>query len=163
MKKQSLYNINEKQRELINKIEELYGEITPEIELALEITKDELQVKSIAYLEFIKSMEAFNLNAKAEIKRLQALVKRNQNIEQRLKSVLLDSVKTFGEYQTPLHKFGTRKSTSVEIEDQDKIPMAYLVRTVTVRPDKAKIKEAITQGQEVPGAKLKSNLNLKIS
>ena len=44
----SLYNINNEYLELINKVENLEGELTPELENALTINKSELEIKSIA-------------------------------------------------------------------------------------------------------------------
>lgn len=161
--KQSLYNINEKQLELINKIMELEGEITPEIEQQLEITKGELQSKSIAYLEVIKSQEARSDMIDAEIKRLQQLKKRSNNLVDRLKSMLLWSVKNFGAYEVGTNKFSTRKSTIVEVEDVNSLPKKYKVITVTERADKTAIKKALQDGQTIQGTSLKTNIHLKIN
>lgn len=54
----TLYEITASQRELISEIEFLEGEITPEIEQSLAITKQELEHKSLAYLEVINRKEA---------------------------------------------------------------------------------------------------------
>jgi hypothetical protein len=104
----SLYAINEQQMELMSAIELMDGELTPEMESQLEITKSELNHKSIAYLEVIKGKDGINAVIDIEIKRLQALKKRNNNIVGRLKDNLLNAVKTFGTYEVGLQKFTTR-------------------------------------------------------
>lgn len=57
-----------------------------------------------------------------------------------------------------------RKSESVEILDESKIPAAFMRTSTktTTSPDKAAIKKAIKSGQEIGGCKLVENLNAKI-
>jgi hypothetical protein len=161
--KLSLYEITEEQRELINQIESLDGELSPEMEEALAINQSQLAQKSVAYLEVIRAKEAFNGLIDNEIKRLQALKKRNNNVVDRLNDNLLMAVKTFGEFEVGTNKFGTRKSTSVEIEDEDALPKEYISTVVTTKPDKRKIGADLKAGLEVKGAKLSENQNLKIN
>lgn len=71
--KKSLYHIETDYLTIINQVEELDGELTPELEQQLTINQAELQSKSIAYLEFIGSKEVLNTRIDDEIKRLQAI------------------------------------------------------------------------------------------
>ena len=64
--KQSLYNIVEEQRYTLSEIEDMGGELTPELEEQLVINAHQLESKSIAYLEVIKDREAYINNAKEE-------------------------------------------------------------------------------------------------
>ena len=77
--KKSLYHIETEYLTIINQVEELEGELTPELEQQLTINEKELQGKSIAYLEFIGSKEVLNTRIDDEIKRLQAIKKSNNN------------------------------------------------------------------------------------
>jgi len=163
MREKSLFAINEQQQELMFNIEEMDGELTPEIEQALEITKGELNQKSIAYLEVIQTKDALNLMIDNEIKRLQALKKRNSNVVSRLKDNLLMAVKTFGSYEVGLQKFGTRKSESIEVEFVNELPDKFKTIKVTESADKKALKEAIKNGKEIKGVTLKTNYNLKIN
>src|SRR5690606_25400940 len=106
----------EEQRYTLAEIEDMAGELTPELEERLIISAHQLESKSIAYLEVIKDREAYVNNAKEEIKRLQSIVKVNENLVDRLKDNLLMAVKTFGSFEVGFMKFGTRKSTSVEVQ-----------------------------------------------
>jgi hypothetical protein len=159
----SLYEITSKQQLLINEIESLEGEITPEIEQALIITENELQQKSIAYLEVIKQKESFNSLIDNEIKRLQQLKKVNGNIIDRLENNLLLAVITFGSFTVGLQKFGTRKSSQVIVNDVNSLPEAFKVRKVTETADKMALKKAIESGQKIDGVYILENLNLKIN
>lgn len=161
-KKVSLFQINAEQKAMIEEIESLGGELTPEMEEALMINEQQLQKKSIAYLEVIKTTEAFNDLVDSEIKRLQALKKARTNLIKKLKDNLLLAVKTFGDFEIGTVRFGTRASTTVEIYDASKVPQKYTKKVLSVSPDKAKIKKALTDGEEVKGAKLVKNQNLRI-
>ena len=163
MREQSLFSINQHQQELMFRIEELDGELTPEIESELEITKSQLNQKSIAYLEVIKQKEVLNSVIDVEIKRLQSLKKRNDNINTRLRDNLLKAVTTFGDFEVGLQKFGTRKSETVEVEFVNELPEEFKTRKLTESANKVTLKKAIKEGRKIEGVYLKTNYNLKIN
>jgi hypothetical protein len=159
----SLYKIESEYLELFARIEMAEGELTPELESALEINKNELEVKSIAYVEVIKQRESFNTRIDDEIKRLQALKKQNDNIILRLKNNLLNAVNLFGNFEAGFLKFSTRKSKQVVINcDIDDLPKDYTKITIQREPNKIEIKRAIEQGQEITGCRIVENINLTI-
>jgi hypothetical protein len=159
----SLFEITLTQRELINEIELMEGELTPEMEQHLVITKGELEQKSIAYLEVIRKKESFNDLIDNEIKRLQAMKKSNANLIDRLSDNLLTAVKVFGEFTIGTQKFGTRKSSQVIVEDVNSLPKEYKTIKVTEAADKKALKEALQSGEEIEGVYIQENLNLKIN
>ena len=161
----SLYDITIDQKRLINEIQEMEGEITPEMEERLVITKSEIQHKTIAYLEVIQSKESFNSLIDNEVKRLQQMKKTNNNVIDRLKDNLLIAVKTFGNYTIGTQKFGTRKSSSIQVDPEkvNSLPKEYKTIKVTEAPDKKALKEAINRGEEIDGVYLIETLNLKIN
>lgn len=161
--KKSLYHIETEYLNIINQVEELEGELTPELEEQLTINEKELQGKSIAYLEFIGSREELNKRVDDEIKRLQALKKSNNNLIKNLKNRLLDAVKLFGDFEVGLTKFGTRKSSSVQVEDVNSLPKELKVVKVTEQADKKAIKEALKRGEEIEGCEIVESVNLKIN
>ena len=162
--KQSLYNIVEEQRYTLLEIERMAGELTPDLEEQLEITAYQLESKSIAYLEVIKDREAYINSAKEEIKRLQQIVKVNDNLITRLKDNLLTAVKTFGDFEVGFTKFSTRKSTSVHVMSDmvNALPAEYKTIKITEAPDKTAIKKALQEGIEIDGCELLHNENLSI-
>lgn len=163
MREKSLYDINTSQRELMLEIENLEGEITPEMEQQLEITESQLQQKSVAYLEVIRKKESFTFLIDNEIKRLNALKKQNNNVITRLNENLLQAVKTFGVYEVGTNKFGTRKSSQVIVEDINSLPEKYKTIKVTESADKIALKEALKNGEEIHGVYIQENFNLKIN
>lgn len=159
----TLYQINNDYYDLISQIELAEGELTPELESALEINKNELEVKSIAYVEYIKTKESFNDRINEEIKRLQAIKKANENLIHRLKTNLVSAVNLYGSFKSGFLTFGIRKSTSVEVNiDTNSLDKEYKCIKVTETPDKNAIKKAIEQGQEVTGCRIVENINLTI-
>lgn len=158
----SLYNIEKEYIDLMNEIELMEGEITPEIENQLIINESQLKGKSIAYLSVIKQKklkvklaeETANHANKIKLKELKDI--------ERLENSLLNAVNLYGNFESGLHKFGTRKSTTVEIENEDLIPMEYKVKKVKIKVDKMKIKQDLKNGLEIKGCSLSDNLNLKI-
>ena len=162
--KQSLYNIVEEQRFTLAEIEDMAGELTPELEEQLVINAQQLESKSIAYLEVIKDREAFINNAKEEIKRLQAIVKVNDNLVNRLKDNLLTAVKKFGSFEVGFVMFGTRISKSVNVDSEmiNQLPNEYKTIKVTESANKTAIKKALQDGIEINGCELVTNLNLNI-
>lgn len=55
-----------------------------------------------------------------------------------------------------------RRSEQVEVIDESIIPRAYMVETVTYKPDKNFIKEVLKDGQEISGCRLIENLNTQV-
>ena len=161
--KTSLYQIENEHLALMQQIENAEGEITEEIAEQLEINEGQLQSKSIAYLSVIKSKESFNSQIDEEIKRLQAMKKRNNTLVSNLKNRLLDAVKLFGDFESGLSKFGTRKSSTVEVENVNALPKEFKVIKVTEQADKSALKKAIKEGQKIEGVSIVEKLNLKIN
>lgn len=159
----SLYHIENEYLQLINQVEEMEGELTTEFEVALTINKNELEVKSIAYVEFIKSRESFNERIDTEIKRLQGIKKQNDNIVSKLKYNLLNAVNLFGNFEAGFLKFSTRKSTSVNVTiEANELPKEFKTVKVTEAPDKVAIKKALESGEAIEGCELITNYNLTI-
>ena len=158
----TLYNIKENYASLMTDIEEAEGVLTDEQIEALTINKTELQTKSVAYLEVIRKSEAFNLTVDDEIKRLQAIKKRNNTLIDTLKSNLLSAVNLFGEFQVGTLTFGKRKSESVTVDDVNSLPKEYKTIKVTEQANKAELKASIKDGKEIKGVHVQTNYSLKI-
>jgi hypothetical protein len=159
----SLFNITQEQKLLILEIESLEGEITPDIEERLLITENQLEQKSIAYLEVIRQKESYNSLIDAEIKRLQGLKKQTNNVIDKLEENLLNAVKIFGTYTVGTQKFSTRKSSQIIIDDVNSLPEKYKVIKVTESADKMQLKEALKNGEHIKGVYVQDNINLKIN
>ena len=160
--KTTLYDIKKEYLELINQVEELDGEITPEIEQQLIINQNELQNKAIAYHSVILAKDAFNMQIDNEIKRLQALKKRNNTLIDNLKNRLVGAIQTFGEFTIGTNTFGLRKSERVEVEDVNQLPKEYKTIKVMEQADKVAIKKDLKLGKQIDNCYIVEQFNLKI-
>ena len=158
----SLYQINQDLLEIFQQVDDQEGELTPEQETTLEIKEGELQQKAVAYREVIGASESFINRIDSEIKRLQAIKKQKQSLVSRLKDNLLNAVKLFGEFEVGTVTFGTRKSSSVIVEDVNTLPGDYKKVKVTETADKTAIKKALKAGEQIEGCSIEESINLKI-
>jgi hypothetical protein len=97
---------------------------------------------------------------KAEAKKLQERARKYESRAEWLKRYIGQVIPHGEKWQNERHQLGWRKSSSVEIVDESLIPIE-LSRVVT-SPDKAAIKDQLSRGVEVPGARIKESLNLQI-
>lgn len=158
----NMYEITREYQELVNLITENEGELTPEIEESLKLTKENYDDKLEAYVKVIKNAEAENAAYKAEIDRMKAAKSRNDKLVERLKRNIKESMLLFdiSKKNVGVFKLSLTNSTAVEITDDAMVPMEYKV--AKYESSKTRIKEAIDAGIEVPGAHLTSNKNLQI-
>lgn len=62
--------------------------------------------------------------------------------------------------ETVKNNITTRKSTYVDIKDEEDLPRKYLAKTVSFKPDRKAIKDALDSGKKVRGAELAERLNI---
>ena len=162
--KLSLYTIEQNYLTLVENLIENGGELTPELETELAITKQDLQNKGVCYGFIVKELEGNIDLIDLEIKRLNALKKPLVNSIDRLKNNLSQAMQMFDvtELKTPLLKINFRKSESIEVTDIDLLDADFVKTTITKAADKIAIKEAIKAEIPVRGAVLLTNYNLQI-
>jgi len=160
--KNTLYDIKQEYLELINQVEELEGEITPEIEEQLTINQNELQNKAIAYHSVILSKDAFNMQIDNEIKRLQALKNRNNSLIDNLKDRLIGAIQMFGEFTVGTNTFGLRKSERIEVGSVNLLPKEFKTSKIVETANKIAIKKALKLGKKIENAYIVEQFNLKI-
>jgi len=160
----NIFNIQNEYKQLVNELIENGGELTPELELSLQINKDQLQSKSENYAYVIKQFNGEIDIIDNEIKRLQQAKKVRENSIDRLKANIEMAMNTFeiDEIKTPLIKINFRKSESVEVDDVNELPQMFKSIKVTEQADKAKIKEVLKNGEIIKGCRLLINKILQI-
>lgn len=160
----NIYQIQNEYLLLINQIIENGGEVTPQQELNLQITRDQLQDKGTNYAFVIKKLEAECDIIDAEIKRLSELKKVRQNACERLKSNISHAMQIFevDKIESPLIKLSFRKSQSVNVADVNSLPNEYKTIKITEQADKMKIKQALLNGEVIEGCEIVNNNNLQI-
>lgn len=160
----NIYNIQTEYQLLVNQLIENGGEITPELELALQINKDNFHSKSENYAYITKQFDGEMDIIDNEIKRLQQAKKSREKTIQRLKDTIEMAMNTFevDKIETPLIKISFRKSESVDVTDVNDLPNEFKVIKLTETADKLKIKDALKSGMFISGCSIKSNRNLQI-
>ena len=160
----TLYGITAELNGILAQLEELGGEITPEIEQALAINEEQFMAKAEDYGHAILNLKGMAAAAKAEKERLAGLQKFYENTQKRLTDALSSAMQVFGhdKVENATMRLSLRHSTATEVDDLDAIPAEYKTTKVEVVADKTAIKKAIQDGEDVPGAHLVENVSLQI-
>lgn len=122
----SIFNIQQDLYSIFSSIEENEGELTPELEEALTIKREEFSTKIQGYVSFIKQLELDNKGIKEEIARLKDLQKSKERTIDNLKKIMAMAINAFGDTNKSGTKFldyGTgkvsiRKSDTVEVDEE---------------------------------------------
>lgn len=159
-----IFKIAQEFLDLLNEIEELEGELTPELEERLKINEANMAKKMEGYCKLILWYDTQIIAAKEETERLRKLIKRAERSQEWMKGAMLDVMEGLDKPKVSAGTFtvGTRKSTAVNIIDESAIPARYASEIVAVRIDKTAIKDAIKNGEEVPGAQLVERKSISI-
>ena len=160
----NIYKIETEYRDIISVLVENGGELTPEIEQALQINQKDLYRKSESYAYAIKELDGEIDIIKSEIERLQALISKRDKSISRMKETVLKAMELYEieKIETPMIKISVRESEAVEIINENQIEPIFKVEKVTYTISKAGIKEAIKSGISVAGAIIKKNKSLQI-
>lgn len=163
IRNKKLYAIQQEYIDLLECIEASDGEITPEIDKALQLNQQQMQeagvniglsIKALGYSEDVLNME---------IERLTAYRQKVQKAKELLKNRLAAAMQQFGieRISSPIITLSFRKSEAIEITEESAIPAAY-TEPQPPKISKTKIKEAINEGIMIPGASLVTRQNLII-
>lgn len=152
----SLYEID---RSILECIDLETGEVIDAERLEnLQMEKSQ-KIENIAL--WIKNLQSDALAFKAEkdsfAERERAATKKAEQLKAWLAQVLEGQ-----KFSTGRCAVSFRKSTKLEVLDEESIPKELMVETVTVKPDANAIKALLKEGQEVSGCRLVENLNTQI-
>lgn len=161
----NLFNLTQEQFALLDLIEQNEGEMSPEQEEALLISKQDFERKAFGYRGMIKHVESELAACEDERDHLNRLIRIKKNQVDRLENALSDSMKVLGldELKFPTGRISFRRSESVEIENEALIPKKYIRVTEKREPNKVEIKKALKEGLKVRGAFLQENKNIQIT
>jgi len=160
----NIYKIQNEFQLIIAEVINNEGEITPELETALTINKEQLQSKAVDYCYVIKQLDYDCEQIDNEIARLKKLKKKRSNLTDRLKNTVSSAMQLYDveKIETPLIKLNFRNSESVEITNEQQLDAKFIVTKTVTSPDKKAIKDAIKSGVFVEGATISYNKNLQI-
>ena len=139
--------------------QQVLGELEAAL-LADEGNKRALSAKADATCWVIEHLRGQGAYRQQQAKRLTALAAgdngRADALEHSLVLVLTRLQPKSTRFSFPNHELTSRKSSAVEIDDEEALDAEWLAVTTTTKPDKAAIKEAIKTGKQIPGAQLLS-------
>lgn len=160
----SLYKLTEDALAIRDAIIQNEGELTPELEEALIINQQDLEQKSANYALVIKDIASQEQIIDEAIKELQERKSKRQKTRIALMERIGDAMQEYGvtKVETPLVTLSFRKSTTVDIENEELIDEEYIVSKLVRRPDKTLIKKAIKEGKDVQGVVFTEHQNLQI-
>jgi gp157 len=173
-KREEIMNFYDVTKDYIEKMEYLElginaetGEISEDKnQLAIwnqELTQD-LKNKSANIIAVVRNQELTIEALDTEIERLKGLKKLRENqlnkFKDYIKNVML--VNQIEKIDTVLGTIKFTKSTSTEIYDESLIDKKFIEIVTTEKISKEKIKSALKAGEEVQGARLIVNKNLKV-
>lgn len=152
----SLYEINE---ELMACTDMETGEIIDVARFEQLQLDRETKLENIAlwHKNLLADAEAY----KAEAKSFAEKQKRAEEKAESLKKYLSDSL-AGKEFKTVKVAISYRKSTSVNITNEELLPKEYLVEKTVVAADKKAIGDKLKEGEEIAGAELSVNSNIQI-
>ncbi len=158
-----LYAIQQQYMNLLESIEASEGEITPEIDQALQFTQQQMQEAGVNIGLSIKALDYSEEVLDKEIERLTAYRAKIRKSKELLKNRLSTAMQQFGieRISSPIVNLSFRRSEAIEVTDESAIPAAY-IEPQPPKISKTKIKEAINAGAVVPGAFLVNRQNLII-
>ncbi len=134
--------------------------------LAEEGNKQALSAKADATCWVIEHLRGQATYRQQQAKRLTALAAgdngRADALEHSLVLVLTRLQPKATRFSFPNHELTSRKSSAVEIDDEEALDPQWLAVTTTSKPDKAAIKEALKAGRHIEGAQLLSRRSWRI-
>lgn len=163
--KVSIYNLEAEYLQLAEQIIENGGEVTPELEQALAINKESLEVKAVKYGYVKKDIENDIKSIDEEIKRLQALKSSRVNTIARLEETVKTAMKLYqiDEIKMQNLKIWFKASEAVKIEDESLIPAKYKKKTVIYTISKKDILADLKAKKKVKGASLDKRDNIQFT
>lgn len=163
----TLYQINEHFQDIVDRIAEAGGEISPELEKEYDDCKLSHHEKMEAYNKVIHSRqfivdcaeaEAQRLDAEAD--RIRALNKPKEAEIERMKARVKEELERTGVKKVDFATGGftvKKGSQHVEITNAEDIPDEYIEIETTRKISKTNISKAMKKGDEVKGATLITN------
>jgi hypothetical protein len=151
--------------EIARLLTESMGELSPEIEKRLEVNEQALISKADGYNFIIEQLEA---NAAMWKRRKDACAAQQKKFEgqiERLKDRIKEAMRTMDrtEVSGQFYKFQLRKSAAkLVIENEAALPADCKMVVQTTVVDKERVKAALVDGFDVPGARLEENGSLYI-
>lgn len=166
MKDDSLYALSEQLARINDEIISEEGVISEALEVKLDELLPKIQDKASSLSRWLKNIDGKTLAFDSELDRLQKRKQAMVNLKERLKTYLKQSMEVAGMTKIEAGVFTVAIQTNppaVEIIDKNLIPSRY----EDVIPEqyvvsKARLKDDLMAGKEIPGAVLRRGTHIRI-
>lgn len=160
----NLYSLEQEYLDIARQLTD--GELTPELEKALEINRENLEVKFAKYGYVTKKFDGEIYLIDKEIERLTALKNSKEKAIDKLKETVKTAMELYDikKVEAQNIKLMLVRSKPSVLVDENLLPKKYIKKQtkVTYTPDKVAIKNDLDAGKKIKGATLKENENLQI-
>jgi hypothetical protein len=159
---ESMFDLSERYKAL----EELLDDETipqEDVNRALMEVMDDVKSKGENGINYLHMLDGNIELAKKRKKEIDNYVKRVENRKKRILTAYLAAMNAMKmkSIMTGVGELKVKKNPpAVIIDDGAQVPAQYKKQTVTIAPDKTKIKAAINAGEKVPGAHLEQAVSL---
>lgn len=163
----TLYEINRKIEEILDRlyetVDEETGEVSEDILFELTDLQEERKTKLDNIGAYIKNLEAEAKAIKEEIANLKKRMDAKTRKAERLRQYVTQDLLSHDEkkMETSRIKYSFLPSTQVKV-DETVIPKKYIIKKIETRVDIAGIKKLLKEGHKIRGAELVENQNLQI-
>lgn len=122
--------------------------------------KDKLENTAFYLCELEHEADAL----KAEQKRFADLIKSNKNKQEAIRKLMLEALQSMPDQKVKTAKVSMwiKKTTALEIDNEDTIPQEYFREKRSIELDKTKLKNDLEEGVSVQGACIKENQSIVI-
>ncbi len=153
-----LYELSKELAKINDELITAEGDLSPDLEKRLDEVNLAITEKAHGIRKWLAIVEGDGGALDAEIKRLTRIKKTNENLYERLKEYVKKNMEIADKkkIETPIGTFTIAKSpASLEIITPEAVPDTFKDEVPAhLEINKKRIKEAIEEGYEVPGAKL---------
>lgn len=159
----SLIEITKQLHRIEQQILENNGELTPELELEFTQVDIAKAQKIDAYYAIMKRCDILSQAYRAEADKYSRMAKGFDRIEEHLKETLKMAMVVTGNQEISGDESAfklSKRPDKVEIYDEKTLPDMYKRPVLKYEIDKEKLKEDLSRGAQVPGARLASVIAL---
>ncbi len=161
----NLYEITAELQTLFDTIIENDGEITPEQEEQLAVSREALTEKAESYCKAMANLNAEIDGLKAEEQRIAKRRRTEERLRDRLKENLKNAMQAVGESKMDAGTFRLSLRNSEAVEVDDSVVVSSLpedLYTVKYEVSKSACKDYLKSGGELEGVRLVQRQNLNI-
>lgn len=163
-----LYEISSEYEMVISALQENGGELTADLEAALERVNEAFDCKAEKVCLYVRNLLSLASAAKGEIERLQALAKSRTTAAESLKDYLFREMQRVGKekIERPLAKLRIQANSvpSIQCDHPETLPTEYQHITVSYSVDRDAVLRTLKNNQALPeGIVVERKSHLRIS